>query len=141
MKVFSIVFLRFMALIKWHLQSLGIISSLYILSPNRDAEIIAFCLAALIVIPEIFMGSLLWMFKGAYSVYEEKDQNPSKKIIVLGRGALLFSSYHYIASISSLGVLAGFFLGAPILFGGITFFACILLKNKIEIFNNYYFQI
>ncbi len=138
MSVFSVIFLRFSALLKWFLQSSGVVLSLFILSFNRDAEFMAIASVVLIILPELFMGSFLWIFRGVCSVCQRED---SKKIAVFGSGALLFSSFHYIASLSSLGLSAGLFMEAPILFGGIIFISCLFLFDKIKALTNRYFQI
>lgn len=138
MSVVSVVLLRFLALLKWFFQSSGIILSLFILSSNRDAEFMAIASIVLIVIPELIMGSFLWIFRGVCSVCKKggSEKNP-----VFGSGALIFSTYHYITSLASLGLSIGLFMEIPILLSGIVLVASLFLLDKIKLLTNRYFQI
>jgi len=138
MSVVSVVLLRLLALLKWFFQSSGIILSLFILSFNRDAEFMAIASIVLIVIPELIMGSFLWIFRGVYSVCKKEgfEKNP-----VFGSGALTFSIYHYITSLASLGLSIGLFMEIPILLSGIVLVASLFLLDKIKLLTNLYFQI
>lgn len=138
MSVVSVILLRLLALLKWFFQSSGIVISLFIISSSSDPESMALLSIVLIVLSELIMGSFLWIFRGVCSVCEREG---SKKIAVFGSGALLFSNFHYIASLASLGLSMGLFMGIPILFGGVVLVACLFFIDKIKILTNRYFQI
>lgn len=138
MSVVSFVLLRLLALLKWFFQSSGIVLSFFVLYSIREAEFIAIASIVLIVLPELIMGSFLWIFRGVCSVYERED---SKKIPVYGSGALLFSNFHYIACLTSLGLSTGLFMGIPILLGGIVLVANLFFLDRIKILTNRYFQV
>ena len=138
MSIFSVIFFRLLAFLKWVFQSSGIVLSFFILSSNRDVEFIALVSMTMVILPELIMGAFLWMLQG---VCWDNKREDSKKVAVFGPGTLLFSRFHYIGSLSSLGLSAGLFLGVPILLGGTTLVSCFFLLDKMKALTSRYFQI
>lgn len=139
MSIFSVIVLRLLILLKWFFQSLGIVVSFFILSSNsRDADSIAVVSALLIILPELIMGSILWIFRGVCSFYESERSN---RVAVFGSGVFIFSSFHYTALLASLGLSAGQFLEIPILFCGIILISSLFFFDKIKVLTKRYLQI
>lgn len=138
MSVVSVIVLRLLILLKWFFQSSGIVLSFFILSSNRDADFIAIASAVLIILPELIMGSFVWIFRGVCSVCETEGSN---RVPVFGNGALFFSRFHYIAAFSSLGLSLGQFMEIPILFCGLVLIACFFIFEKIKVLINCYLNI
>jgi hypothetical protein len=137
MSVFCVIVLRLLVLLKWGFQSSGIVLSFFILS-SSDADFVAIVSTVLIILPELIMGSFLWIFRGVSSVCERGGSN---RVSVFGSGALLFSSFHYIASLSSLGLSIGQFMEIPILLCGVALISCFFFLKKIKTITNLYLNI
>ena len=96
MNIFIIIILRLLILVKWTIQSAGIVLSLFIFSSSSDVQLIAFFSLIMIILPELVMGSFIWIFRGVSSVCRTKE---AQDVPILGKTALavcFFLLYHYL---------------------------------------------
>lgn len=128
MSIASIVILRILILFKWSIQSLGILLSLFFLSPDGQTDLVII-VPFLLLLPELIMGSFIWIFRGVYAARKPKDAN---RVPVFGNRALLFSCFHYVALLSSLGLCFGQLMNISVLFGGLVLITCCFVFRKIK---------
>jgi len=137
-----LVALRIFFLLKWILQTLGVLLSITTLLSNYDIFISTIALFFLLI-PELVMGCVVWIFKDIYHIYISRDtqKHTTFSVPVFGNYILAISLYGYIAILTSAALIIGGLIGLSILCSGLTFFLCFARQEKISLILDKYLNI
>jgi len=142
--MFLLIILRILFVFKWLIQFVGIVTSIAVMGwISSEKEIISLFSLGLLIIPELVMGCVIWISKGASAISKRQYSNEIdiQSIPVFSKNLINTSLFSYmIVLISIFGVIGAIF-EVYVLSIGVTLLLCLLLFGQLKYFVEKYLHI